>query len=244
MGSGSWSHRTRQRRGEILGALALGAILLLAFLWAPFHRPGPMIPGHEDLSCTECHRSAAGTARQQLQAQVRFFMGRRKSPVLFGHAPVTNAQCLSCHDRPDDRHPVTRFLEPRFKKAREEIAPQRCASCHMEHQGRRVTIPSGFCKTCHAGISLEKDPIFPTHLALASTADWNSCHRCHDFHGNHPAFAPPTAQDKRVARQDILSYFERGPDPYGEARAVPALKADDPRRSGGRPTKERPVEKP
>ncbi len=86
-----------------------------------WHAFGPANVGHEQLECGDCHRPARGTTRQQAQANVRFLLGHAKTKVAFGHEPVTNDVCQECHARPRDRHPVSRFVEPRFEKARAVI---------------------------------------------------------------------------------------------------------------------------
>ena len=106
--------------------------------------------------------------------------------VDFGHQPVTNATCLECHDRPNDRHPVFRFFEPRFAEAREQIQPQYCLSCHLEHSGKRVTtFEITSCVHCHKDITLNHDPTTISHEDLIEAGQWESCLGCHDFHGNH-----------------------------------------------------------
>ncbi len=147
--------------------VALG-LLLVAFLTFPDRNAlvakGPMNTGHEGLGCQECHSAVAGTAAQQLNSNVYDWLGLRESTIGFGSEDVGNAACLDCHERPDDRHPISRFLEPRFADAREHIEAHMCVACHTEHQGVRVTQPTiGFCTHCHQDTSLEDDPITPTH---------------------------------------------------------------------------------
>jgi hypothetical protein len=173
--------------------------------------------GHEHLQCGSCHRAAQGTTRQQLQSNARSALGLRAAPVDFGLQPVTNEACRSCHDRPDDRHPVYRFLEPRFAAARAALAPQECTSCHGEHVGRRATVEPDACRHCHAELALENDPISTPHAELVASRAWSTCLGCHDFHGNH-AIEVPTVLADAVAPQDILAYLAGGPSPYGPVR--------------------------
>jgi hypothetical protein len=176
--------------------------------------PGSMNAGHEGLACADCHQSAPGTLRQQLQANVRYLLGLRTTPADFGAKDVENGDCLSCHARPDDRHPVFRFNEPRFREARQAIAPERCESCHREHRGQRVTVANGFCSNCHEGMSMKQDPLAVTHAQLAHEEAWSTCLECHDFHGNH-RFETPTDPGQAITPTALRRYFEGGEDPYG-----------------------------
>src|SRR5438445_13571066 len=74
---------------------------------------GPMNTGHEGLNCRSCHVPAPGTTRQQIQANFKHLIRLRPESADFGYSPVSNENCLSCHDRPNDKQQVSRFLEPR-----------------------------------------------------------------------------------------------------------------------------------
>jgi len=179
------------------------------------HAKGPMNTGHTTLACTACHKHAPGSFRQQIQANLRHAIGRRTLPAFFGRLPVGNAECMACHERPNDRHPVYRFLEPRFSEAREALRPHQCVSCHTEHQGRRVTSAKiDYCVNCHKETRLKKDPIDVSHEDLIARKQWDSCLGCHDFHGNH-IMQTEKSFDKRTPPEKIRAYFDGGPSPYG-----------------------------
>jgi hypothetical protein len=180
-----------------------------------FHAKGPMNTGHGKLACGACHKNAPGSFRQQIQANLRHALGWREVPALFGRLPVGNADCLACHERPNDRHPVYRFLEPRFSQARETLRPHQCVSCHAEHQGRRVTLAAiDYCVNCHKDTRLKKDPIDVPHADLIVRKQWDSCLGCHDFHGNH-IMQTEKSVDKRTPAEKIRAYFDGGSSPYG-----------------------------
>jgi hypothetical protein len=212
--------RWRQNLGYAAG-LCAGALLLLLFLLPgneTLRARGPMNTGHEGFRCESCHRPAPGSVRQQLQANARYGLGLRATPADFGRRDVDNEACLACHDRPDDRHPVYRFLEPRFAKARQAIAPQRCESCHREHSGLRVTRGEiGYCQHCHGDTRLEKDPLDVSHERLIADKRWETCLGCHDFHGNHLRRTPERL-DQAIAPAIIRGYFDGGATPYGRER--------------------------
>ena len=155
--------------GAVIGVV-LG-LALVGFLVFPERSAlvakGPMNTGHEGLACQECHTTVRGSAAQQLSSNVYHWLGLRESTIGFGSEDVESAACLDCHERPDDRHPISRFFEPRFAEVRKDLAAHMCVTCHTEHQGVRVTQPTiGFCTYCHQDTSLEDDPISPTHAEL------------------------------------------------------------------------------
>lgn len=178
-----------------------------------------MIPGHEAVDCSACHLPAAGTLRQQVQANLYHLMGQRKHGAMLGHLPVQAGVCLDCHTRPDDRHPIYRFQEPRFSEAVKQIDARTCLTCHQEHQGRRISAPLDYCSACHEPLRLKSDPLDVPHDVLIDQEDWSSCLTCHDFHGNHHA-APPGQLSAAMSLENVALYFENGQDPYGAKRFV------------------------
>jgi len=219
--SGSQRRSTGAKVGFALSAAMLGALLapgqehLLA--------PGSMNPGHEELACESCHVEAQGSIRQQLQANARYLLGLRPDPVDFGRKDVDNGDCLACHRRPFDRHPVFRFNEPRFAEARKKLAPQLCFGCHSEHTGERVSVQAGYCVQCHDGLEMRSDPLDVSHEKLIAAKRWSTCLGCHDFHGNH-VMKTPIRVDQAIAPPRIESYFARGSSPYSKKLLEPASK--------------------
>lgn len=200
--------------GVILGLLCLSLLLLPAY--EELHASGTMNTGHDTVHCDACHQNADGSARQQIQANLRYFLGQRDVPADFGHQAVNNGNCLHCHDRPNDRHPVYRFFEPRFSKAREALHPEQCVSCHTEHKGQRVTQSDiGYCVNCHKKTKLRKDPLDVPHDQLIALKRWDSCLGCHDFHGNH-IMKTATTVEQIIPPKKIRHYFQGGVSPYGD----------------------------
>jgi hypothetical protein len=199
--------------GALVVAAITGAIVAMP-TFTRFHATGPANTGHETVACSACHKDAPGTARQQLQAKVQYLMGRRASDVTFGTMRVQNEQCVGCHARDQDMHPVYRFLEPRFSKARAEIGAASCVSCHREHKGVRVTMAPTACSSCHQSLALKSDPLDVPHSVLVERQDWQSCLGCHDFHGNHKR-STQTRVDAAYPAAAIADYFAGGRSPYG-----------------------------
>ena len=212
------------RIGAVLG------IALLVFMFLPHQdrmlTVGPPNSGHETLACASCHVAAAGTMRQQIQANVRHWLGLRSSGVPFQHLAVSNEACIACHDNPKDNHPAHRFNEPRFATARAAIHPEQCVSCHLEHQGVRVTQPPTLCVYCHQDLKLQNDPLDVSHEKLVADGNWASCLGCHDFHGNHD-FRLRTKVADAIRETRILRYFNGGPSPYANPKFFPAKGSED-----------------
>ena len=200
--------------GGCLAVLAVGVLLLPGK--EHLSAPGTMNAGHEQLGCVSCHRPAPGTVRQQLQANARYLLGWRQTPVDFGLRAVGNDDCLACHERPFDRHPAFRFTEPRFSEARLALGPHRCESCHREHSGARVTVRADYCVQCHGTLEVKKDPLDVPHAELVRRGSWLTCLGCHDFHGNHVMETPTRVKDA-IAPHFIQQYFQKGPSPYPRA---------------------------
>jgi uncharacterized CHY-type Zn-finger protein len=215
----------RRRVGSVLGSV-IASLVLAGLAWPGnehWSAAGPMNTGHEQLSCDSCHRPAPGTVRQQLQANARYAIGLRAEPVDFGERRVENADCLSCHERPFDRHPVSRFSEPRFEKARAAAGVQRCAGCHREHTGTRVTSAMTVCENCHSDVKLRADPLDVSHAQLAQEGRFSTCLGCHDFHGNHVMKLAKNMSEV-FAPEQIEAYLHGGRSPYPGLLRKPAKK--------------------
>ena len=207
--------------GSVVGFVAVFVLLLPS--QEKLRTRGPINVGHEELTCQACHQQAPGSLRQQVQANVKYLLGWRSSPADFGRRKADNAVCLSCHERPNDNHPVFRFLEPRFEEARKTIRPHVCTSCHLEHTGKRVTAELTICAQCHRDTKLKSDPITVSHEELIAAENWQSCLGCHDWHGNH-VMELNTVVETAIEPDRIARYFEGGPSPYPDARFYPAKK--------------------
>ena len=207
-------------------ALLSSAIALVLFFMpdlASALSPGRMTAGHEGLACDACHKAAPGTMRQQIQANVAHWVGRRTEGTPFGNRPVASAECIACHNRKDDHHPVHRFREPRFLEAVNQIDARTCLGCHVEHKGKRVAFGGEQCRLCHDRLILKNDPIDVPHATLASTGQWTTCLGCHDFHGNHVRETPKALQ-ARIDVSRIEAYLRDGPSPYGTQKREEARK--------------------
>lgn len=218
----------RRKVGTIIGS-ALAGLTLVGLTWPGNERwsaPGPMNTGHAALECNSCHRPAQGTVRQQLQANVQFALGRRATPADFGERAVENSDCLACHERPFDRHPVSRFTEPRFSQARAVAGVQRCDGCHREHSGVRATSEVNVCRHCHADLKLRVDPLDISHEELVREQRFSTCLGCHDFHGNH-VMSPAKRVSEVTPIPQLEAYLRGSASPYAPELRKPARKERD-----------------
>jgi len=212
-----------KRAAYLVGALAIvvGLALVIIPQSSRFVAKGPANTGHDKLACTDCHKEAPGTLRQQLQAKAHFLVGLRDTNPSFGHERVSNEVCTDCHSREQDTHPTHRFLEPRFAEARDLLGADSCVECHREHKGVRVTMEQTSCATCHQDLALKNDPLDVSHRDLIAKGQWTTCLGCHDYHGNHKRLTQTKLEDAYAAKT-ILDYLAGGPSPYGKDLKFPA----------------------
>lgn len=212
--------RKRQAIGTILGIIlvVIGMVALNVPQTETYSMIGPLNTGHESLTCAECHTPAKGNLGQQFQTNFLEFIGARKNGTTFGLENVDNKKCLACHTRPNDRHPVHRFEEPKYSEARKNIHPTECKSCHLEHNGVRITIDNiGFCQNCHQDTELKHDPLDVSHKDLIANDQWNTCIQCHDFHGNH-IYDVATKMEDTISIQAILDYVKGSKSPFSDKK--------------------------
>lgn len=221
-----------KRKRQVIGMCAgvLLSVVAYVVLLIPSNEDlvslGPMNTGHEELQCIDCHTKAPGTALQQIQANFMHMIGARNNDVEFGHLDVDTKKCQGCHDRPNDRHPVHRFQETRFADARKNIEVTQCETCHLEHQGVRLTIAvneATYCKNCHEDLDMKNDPLDVPHAQLIKEEKWSTCLQCHDFHGNHFMKTAEHMKDT-VSIEALKAYFEGGESPYSDRKKYIAKK--------------------
>ncbi|KJD36559.1 hypothetical protein PW52_02605 [Tamlana sedimentorum] len=221
--------RKRQVIGGLIGLVVGVAAFFLLTLESneSYVSIGPMNTGHETLSCYACHADAKGSLLQQVQSNTSHALGFREKGVDFGTQDVTANNCLECHDRPNDRHPIYRFSEPRFSDAIQNIDATTCVTCHSEHHGERITLDKiNYCMNCHQDLAVENDPLDVSHKDLIAKKQWTTCIQCHDFHGNHRYEVASKMKDT-IALKAISSYLKGGVDPYGTDKKYSALSQEE-----------------
>ena len=225
----SKNKKTRSRNFWLAAASLLGVILISGFTFlnnGQFKMKGTYNTGHENLKCEDCHFEAEGNLRQQVQHNVKTFLKvhEHKTYIDMGHKRVDNTACLSCHQRPNDRHPVSRFKEIRFAEQRKELGIHECRACHSEHTGTSMSIlPSNYCQSCHENTEVKDDPLDIKHQDLFRDGKWNTCLQCHDFHGNHIYKVPQYMKDT-IPLLDVQNYLKGEKVIYSTRKHHKALK--------------------
>lgn len=131
--------------------------------------PGKMSHGHHqiEMACTACHSDA------------------------FGGGEVLQDACMNCHGADlkaaDDKHPRSKFTDPRNADRLEKIDALHCVTCHVEHKPEithrmGVTVPQDVCFNCHADIAEDR----PSHKGMAF--DTCASAGCHNFHDNRALY--------------------------------------------------------
>ncbi|MBI3041946.1 MAG: cytochrome c3 family protein [Betaproteobacteria bacterium] len=131
--------------------------------------PGKTSHGHYqiELACESCHESPFG-GREALQEA-----------------------CERCHGQElknaVDKHPRSKFTDPRNADLLEKLDALLCVTCHVEHRPEitgtlGVTLAGDFCFHCHQDIAKDR----PSHEGMA----FNTCNAagCHKFHDNRALY--------------------------------------------------------
>ncbi len=163
--------------------------------------PGPMTSGHHqiELACESCHTSPLG--------------GRG----------VLQESCVRCHGAElhdaDDKHPLSKFTDPRNAELLAHLDARECVTCHVEHQPKitlamGLTQPRDFCSHCHSDIATER----PSHQGMAfDTCASSGCHKFHDNRALYEDFLLKHAGEKplrgrmRVTSTNFLEIAESLP---------------------------------
>lgn len=126
--------------------------------------PGKTSHGHYqiELACESCHASPFG-GRESLQES-----------------------CERCHGQElkdaVDKHPRSKFTDPRNAELLEKLDATQCVTCHVEHRPEitrtmGVTLAGDFCAHCHQDIAKDR----PSHQGMGfETCNSAGCHKFHD----------------------------------------------------------------
>lgn len=160
--------------------------------------PGEMTHGHYQIeqACTTCHTENFGD-----------------------HASIEKA-CIKCHQKElkkfKDKHPFSKFRDPRNADRLENIDALKCISCHSEHDVKNthkigVTIPQDFCMHCHQDIAEER----PSHEGMSfQTCSTAGCHNYHDNQALYEDFLlkhsdeNATFKPAKVKKEALDSYLD------------------------------------
>jgi hypothetical protein len=131
--------------------------------------PGVTTSGHHqiELACESCHTAG------------------------FADAGSMQAACVGCHGAElkaaDDKHPLSKFADPRNAELLASIDATQCVTCHLEHRPEitapmAVTQPADYCVLCHRDIATER----PSHEGMPFETCASS--GCHNFHDNRALY--------------------------------------------------------
>ncbi|OGB24998.1 MAG: NrfA- nitrite reduction protein [Burkholderiales bacterium RIFCSPLOWO2_02_FULL_57_36] len=156
--------------------------------------PGQTTHGHYqiELKCESCHGAS------------------------FGGPEAIQEACVKCHGAElkdaDDKHPASKFDDPRNAGRLEKIDAKMCITCHVEHkpgitQAMAVTKPVDVCFHCHAG----EEEMPPDHKDLAF--DGCTAAGCHNYHDNralYEDFLLKHNNEAKVLQKALLPQRELG----------------------------------
>lgn len=148
----------------VLGSLYLWLSLSKDAKAKEIFSPGKMTHGHYQIeqACTTCHTEN------------------------FKGLEAIEKACQKCHEKEHkkfkDKHPFSKFTDPRNADRLENIDALKCTTCHTEHnfEGTHetgVTMPEDFCYECHKDIAKDR----PSHEGMSfKTCSTTGCHNYHD----------------------------------------------------------------
>ncbi len=153
--------------------------------------PGDTTHGHHqiELACNACHSES------------------------FADEEAIQNACMNCHGdalkENKDKHPKSKFTDPRNADRVEILDARYCVTCHVEHtpeitQDMGVTMPPDYCNLCHNDIAKER----PSHEGMAF--DTCASAGCHNYHDNQALYEDYLV--KHLHKPDILDRQEMPPD--------------------------------
>jgi len=99
--------------------------------------------------------------------------------------------CMNCHGEAlktaKDKHPKSKFTDPRNADRVEILDARYCVTCHVEHRPEitldmGLTMPPDYCHLCHNDIAKDR----PSHTGMAF--DTCASAGCHNYHDNQALY--------------------------------------------------------
>jgi len=150
--------------------------------------PGHTTHGHYqiELTCESCHSTP------------------------FGGREAIQEACVKCHGAElkdaDDKHPASKFDDPRNADRLEKLDAQLCVTCHAEHKpaitlAMGLTQPQDVCHTCHSG----EEEMPPDHKDFKfEGCAASGCHNYHDNRALYEDFLLKHAHDSKLKDSMLL----------------------------------------
>jgi hypothetical protein len=147
--------------------------------------------------------------------------------------------CEGCHgsdlSAAEDKHPLSKFTDPRNAPLLANVDASRCVTCHTEHRpeitaAMSVSLPADVCAHCHAEIADDR----PSHAGMAFDTCANA--GCHNFHDNRALYEdfllrhlhqPQTHASEPKPELDFLQIGPMLPDYPSQLYPVVELRAAD-----------------
>lgn len=153
--------------------------------------PGETSHGHHqiELACESCHSED------------------------FADAEVVQESCVNCHGSAlkaaRDKHPKSKFTDPRNADRLAKLDARYCVTCHVEHRPEitldmGLTMPLDYCQLCHYDIAEDR----PSHEGMAF--DTCASAGCHNYHDNQALYEDYLI--KHLHEPSILEKQEALPD--------------------------------
>lgn len=157
--------------------------------------PGKTSHGHYqiELACNACHTEVFEDAEVMKEA--------------------LQDSCVKCHGdalkEARDKHPKSKFTDPRNADRLAKLDARYCVTCHVEHRPEithdmGLTLPIDYCFKCHEDIAEER----PSHEGMG----FETCASagCHNYHDNQALYEDFLA--KHVGEADVLEKPDSFPD--------------------------------
>ena len=153
--------------------------------------PGETSHGHHqiELACSSCHSKD------------------------FADGEAIQESCMNCHGdalkEARDKHPKSKFTDPRNADRLAKLDARYCVTCHVEHRPEitldmGLTMPLDYCQLCHEDIAEER----PSHEGMAF--DTCASAGCHNYHDNQALYEDFLI--KHLHKPDILEKQESLPE--------------------------------
>ena len=202
-------------------------VLSVAAMTSPsteqFLSPGGDNEMHEGMACDQCHETAEGTIRQQVQANVYHWLGSRQHGADFLTQPVESADCEACHPMKENFHPQQKLRKSKYYELDTMLGIRECSGCHDHHSSSVMQHAMTLCMHCHEVWGKKPDTTTPTHVELIAQGRWETCLQCHEFHGGHQREKIFLLEDAHKVDTIQNSLHGKSADPYGDLR-TPYLK--------------------
>lgn len=134
----------------------------------------------------------------------------------FGGKETLQKACMDCHGKElkdaDDKHPKSKFTDPRNAERTAILDARYCITCHVEHKPEitremGVTVAADVCYLCHFDIAKDRK----SHKGMKfDTCDAAGCHNFHD---------------NRALYEDYLVKHQGQEDIFDNASVKPVAKA-------------------